>query len=104
MFPKNLKKIEFGVFSNCALTSIVLHEGLETIGTYAFCDTPLKSAVIPRSVISISDDAFQKHIYNKRTDEIEYIENENLTMYCYPGSYGLVFAREHGYQVRNADI
>lgn len=29
---------------------------------------------------------------------------DNLTVLCYPGTYGLIYAREHGFDIENAEI
>ena len=57
--PKNLKSIEHEAFRWCGLTSAVIPEGTEKIGTEAFFDCEkMTLLVIPRSVKYIGESAF----------------------------------------------
>lgn len=57
-FPETLKTINDNAFKNCNLRAVVLNNGLETIGKYAFYGTHSKSLSIPASVKNIGDAAF----------------------------------------------
>lgn len=58
-FPDSLKKIGDSAFFGTGLTGAVLPEGLESLGTVAFCNcAQLESVSIPGSVRSIPDNAF----------------------------------------------
>lgn len=50
--PENIKYISSNCFSNSGLTSVTLHEGLETIGSDAF-NCPIQNVEIPESVKNI---------------------------------------------------
>lgn len=57
--PNSLANIGEYAFSECPnLKSISLPRSLETIGNYAFSLTPIEFVVIPQSVTSIGDEAF----------------------------------------------
>lgn len=69
------------VFSNCKkLTSIILPEGLVTIGayTFAYCNS-LKSIIIPQSVRTIGNYAF----YNTGLEELFLSDIEVIGMYAF---------------------
>ena len=65
VLPKTLKHINGydtnGVFYNNNLTSIVLPEGLETIGDGAFCNNNITSVIIPSTVNQIGGAAFAEN-------------------------------------------
>ncbi len=50
--PENIKYISSNCFSNSGLTSVTLHEGLETIDSGAF-NCPIQNVEIPKSVKNI---------------------------------------------------
>lgn len=50
ILSKETKKIPDGCFLDCPLETIELHEGIETIESYAFRGTKLKELVIPSTV------------------------------------------------------
>lgn len=57
--PKNLEKIEYGMFSNCGnLTKIELPPNLKEVGGFAFFNTGLKTIEFPDTVEIIGDTAF----------------------------------------------
>ncbi len=56
--PAHLYIIPSNCFSSCALTSVVIPEGTDTIGTKAFINSALTEVFIPASVTSIGEDAF----------------------------------------------
>lgn len=92
--PNTVEAISECAFESSGLRSISFAEGLLNIDSNAFanCES-LFSVTLPRSVSHIADDAF---------DPPE--KNPLLTFYVYPGSYGLMWAREHGYPVRSAVV
>ncbi|MDE6523550.1 MAG: leucine-rich repeat protein [Muribaculaceae bacterium] len=58
--PSSVKEISDRAFSSTELTKIELHEGLEIIGTHAFCgDGKNDSLYIPSTVKTIYDKAFE---------------------------------------------
>ncbi len=53
------KEIGDSAFNGCeSLKTVTIPEGVEKIGSYAFCGNALESIVIPNSVTSIGDNAF----------------------------------------------
>ena len=57
--PKTLTKIDAGMFMDCmSLKEIQLHEGITEIGNMAFYNTGIKSIVIPKSVKTVGQWAF----------------------------------------------
>ena len=79
-----LKTIGLGAFNFCLnLHTVVLPEGLERIGAYAFECTSLQSIEIPASVTEIGDDAFC-------------LLNEDFVIIGTPGSYAEQYAAEQG--------
>lgn len=70
--PEGITAIPDGAFNNRrALTSIVLPESLNYIGSNAFEGSGLQTVIIPSAVTSIADGAF-----NNCTD-LKYVENES---------------------------
>lgn len=68
-----------------AIQSIDILDGVESIGDYAFCDCiNLIAVTVPKSVISISDTAFQRC-------------PSDIVFKGYPDSTAHQFARKHGY-------
>ena len=56
-------RIPEGAFRNCTtIESVTLHEGIESIGDYAFYHSGISYLQIPDSVLSISDNAFSDDI------------------------------------------
>ena len=51
--PSSVREIGIGAFKESGLTSIIFHEGLETIASEAFAQSSLTSITIPNSVTSI---------------------------------------------------
>lgn len=91
--PVGVSMIDDNTFGRCRnLISIGLHEGLLKIrrGAFVGCDS-LSDIKIPRSVNEIQD-AFDRPVRGGKC----------LTIACYSGSKGLVFARENGYRIKNA--
>ena len=59
MLPKSVKSIGNNAFYECRnLSSVILQEGLESIGGWCFCYTAIKEITIPKSVKSIGSGAF----------------------------------------------
>lgn len=91
-FPRSLIEIGAHAFEGAHnLKTVVLNEGLVKLESGAFenCSS-LQSVLLPRTLEDIGDNVIS--------------ENQAVTFYVYPGSYGLVWAREHGYHVKSAEI
>lgn len=107
--PPTITKIETCVFRNCVnLSQIKLHEGLVEIENKAFenCKT-LCEITIPRSVLSIGKNVFDVDIWCQLHDSgrkgySTRGKSQDLVIACYAGSYGLDYARQGGYQIKNA--
>lgn len=87
-FPDSLREIGAFAFSLCRnLKEVHFNDGLVKIGCNAFgwCDS-IQEVVLPVSVNSIGSQAFKR----------------DVTIYCYPGSKALDYARENGHPVKNA--
>lgn len=84
--PDALKKIEDEAYLGCTeLTgTIVCPEGMTSIGAKAFYNSGISGIMIPESVESIAEDAF---------------ENASMTIYCAEGSAAYKYAVEHGIEV-----
>ncbi len=81
---EKITEIPVMLFSGCrALTDIVIKDGVQSMGANAFRNSGLKTIVIPKSVNSIADTAF-----NGITE---------LTIYGVTGSYAETFANEKSY-------
>lgn len=57
--PSGVTSIGDGAFEGCGLQHICLHDGLKSIGNYAFAISALKEITIPNSVAYIGDNCFQ---------------------------------------------
>ncbi len=90
IIPSSVKDME-GAFKFCTIESVIISEGITAIKSFTFSSSVIGSIVIPRSITRIEKYALPD-------------PNSNVTLYCYPGSYGLVFARQNGYQIENAAI
>lgn len=103
-FPSHLETISYGAFSRCGLKTLVINEGVEEIKHGAFCGCEaLMAVVLPRSLNKIGENVFD--LIKKQTySATEYSFNHNITLYCYPGSYALIYARENGFKVASAQI
>lgn len=94
ILPDGLITIERFAFRGSKITHIILPDTTRRIDEGAFSDCCcLTSVVLPRKISHIDDNAF---------DSSE--ENPRLTFYVYPGSYGLIWAREHGYPIKSAEV
>lgn len=84
VFPEGMNAIVEETFRYCKELEIVVIGGnVEKIGPMAFADCPtLETVVIPDSVTTISEDAFEN-------------ANENLVIYCNEGSYAQTYATEN---------
>lgn len=91
-FPSSLIEIGSHAFEGAHnLKTVVFNEGLVKIGSGAFANcSSLYSVVLPKTLEDIGDNIID--------------ENQSVTFYVYPGSYGLMWAREHGYPVKSAEI
>ena len=89
-FPEQLKVIETGVFANSKLIRVELPDSVEEIKANAFSGCKdLKEVVIPDSVKYIADNAFS--------------ECQNVALHCYPGSYGVEYARANNLAYKDAE-
>jgi len=86
--PTSLKVLVNGSFFQTGLETITIPDGAEKIdiGTFGMCEN-LKTCVIPASVTSIGDDAFQV--------------SPNVTIKTPAGSYAETFAKGKGIKVEN---
>lgn len=100
-FPLSLQQIGMHAFYGCeSLSVLVLNEGLREIdqGAFGGCIS-LQKVLIPRTLNKVDyssptlNDIFESHLLGKPM---------NLTIYCYPGTFGLKYAREIGYPIKNA--
>lgn len=84
VFPEGMNAIVEQTFRYCEELEIVVIGGnVEEIGSKAFADCPtLETVVIPDSVTTISEDAFEN-------------ANENLVIYCNEGSYAQTYATKN---------
>ena len=67
--PSSVTSIESGTFMNCRnLTNITIPEGVTSIKKWAFYKCNLEKIIIPKSVVIIENDAFEKAtIYSNKT-------------------------------------
>lgn len=113
----NIDVIEREVCASCSkLEAIELPDTIRTISAYAFCGSGLKYLMLPESTATIEACAFWdckylqsisfprklSRIHDRAFDAPE--ENAALTMFVYPGSPGLMWAKTHGYKVASAEI
>ncbi len=84
VFPEGMNTIVEQTFRYCEeLEMVVIGGNIEEIGSMAFADCPtLEAVVIPDSVTSISNDAFEN-------------ASEDLVIYCNEGSYAQTYATEN---------
>ena len=84
VMPEGMKDVVEFTFRYCdELEIVVIGGSVEEIGPQAFADCPLLEAVvIPDSVTSISNDAFEN-------------ASEDLVIYCNEGSYAQTYATEN---------
>lgn len=67
-FPSDLKTIESSMCEGCTkLTFVIFPKNLEEIKEFAFYNTSLKEVVLPSSVKTIEDDAFDPYIMKQIT-------------------------------------
>lgn len=113
----NIDVIEREMCASCGKLEIIeLPDTIRTVSAYAFCGSGLKYLMLPERTATIEACAFWdcknlqsisfprklSRIHDRAFDAPE--ENAALTMFVYPGSPGLMWAREHGYRVLNAEI
>lgn len=73
-----------GAFENSKITNVIISDGVESIGWFAFngC-TEMKSITIPSSITSIGYSAFGD-------------AESDLTIYCHSESFALSYAKSYG--------
>ncbi len=75
--PANLKQVDTSAFSNCSIANIILPDGLETIGQFAFNGNPVSEWIIPASVNKIdycalaSKGQINKVVFNDGNNPVE---------------------------------
>ena len=69
---RNIKDIPFGLFMNSGIKEVIIEEGTESIGDYAFSRNNIETIVLPHSLKSIGDYAFS----NNKLEHINF--NDNL--------------------------
>ncbi|MGC7169753.1 leucine-rich repeat protein [Metamycoplasma hominis] len=93
--PNNVKEIGDCAFSGCRnLKEVILNEGLEKIGAWAFEDTKIESITIPSSIKEIGDNAFygcknlKEIILNEGLEKIGYeaFRDTNIDSITIPSS------------------
>ncbi|HLS65773.1 MAG TPA: leucine-rich repeat domain-containing protein, partial [Pseudogracilibacillus sp.] len=112
--PSNVKEIEPGAFFNVDLEELILHEGLEGIGEWAFAHNTLVTVEIPSSMEYVGYYAFgQNDIKDMiiKAEEIFIRENafddnqtnsKDLTIYGYGNSTDVKsYADDNGYTFRS---
>ena len=104
--PESVIEIQDSAFYYCDhLSEIILHEGILKIGKEGFADCPaLHTITLPHSLQEIGDNAFISKVICLSPDKkrLEISKPEDLTMFCYKGSYALQYARENGFNIRIA--
>ena len=71
IIPENVTKIEENAFAGCnVLSSLTLNDNLVEIGTRAFQNTNLKDLVIPNSVTTIGNWAFENYNDNSSLETV----------------------------------
>ena len=81
--PAHLRVIEEEAFAGCDFSTVLLHDGVTSIGSKAFSNChELDQIVIPASVTYIADDAFAG--------------STGFTIFCPDGSYAEAYAAAHG--------
>lgn len=79
-----VREIADNAFSGTNIKSVIISNGVEKIGWFAFDNCPkLHSVTIPQSVISIGYDAFGS-------------TGSQVTVYCHNGSYAASYAKSYG--------
>ena len=58
VFPNTVRENSERTFSYSALQSVILNDGLETIGPNIFCSSKIKKIIVPKNVTEIEDWAF----------------------------------------------
>ena len=80
VIPEHVTKIPAGTFRGSSITSVTLHEGITSIGAYAFYGcSQLAEIVIPDTVVYIGEHAFENSKYYETeqnwSDGLLYINN-----------------------------
>lgn len=86
--------------SNCQ--TVILSEGVKKIEYSAFYNMfKLKTIMFPKSLALIDERCFAPSEFD---DEYyaEPFNPENITVFCYPGTMGFIYAKTHGFKVENA--
>ena len=96
--PETLKSIQDGVFLYpCRMGRFVLPEPIngiygQTTPETEYLDVGIHRINIPASVEEIGEHAFAGHSAG--------LLKNTIIFYCHPGTYGIRYAREHGFTIR----
>ena len=82
--PKGITNIPAYAFRKCRATSLVIRKGCKTIGSKAFENSCIRTVIVPASVTSIAEDAFDD------CDRIIFITQNSVAKR---------YARKHGFLV-----
>ena len=126
--PETVKKIDAHAFKKSGIQTLIIPGSVETIGWLSLAGTncvniilsegtkkidsealvmnsKLRSIVFPRSLVSIDENSFIPCDIKDDWDRkwySQFFEPSNITVFCYPGTAGFVFAKMHGMKVENA--
>lgn len=99
--PGSVETITSHSLSNTNCKTIILSEGVKKIESSAFFNNPnLQSIIFPKSLVSIDEKCFEGSYFD--TYFMEPFIPGNITLFCYPGTIGFIFAKTHGFNVENA--
>ena len=112
ILPASVRRIGYEAFSECdSLADVELNEGLREIGASAFqgCES-LKQITIPSTVTKFGDGIFGgKYSFHELGSTLEYLFDEmphsrdlGITLYCYPKSMAIEYARLNNLKVKSA--
>jgi len=90
VIPGTIKTIREWAFEDSSIRGLILEEGVEAIGAFAFWDTDMEYIVIPASVTSIGAD-FEGDDYNSNDAVFDEID----MLYVIEGSAGHTYAVEN---------
>ncbi len=99
-FPESLNKISASAFNGCrALNSVFLNEGLSEVGTLAFYNTNLHSVLIPDTLTTIGDRAFEfynisPYIFYVKTSDKSLSNIKLEKPFCHAVTNGGTFAAD----------
>lgn len=83
IFPSSVRETSEDAFSNTSVQSVVLNEGLETIGVKTFCNNKIKRIIIPKSVTKIDGRAFESCVNLGKVVFEESSRRKTIGDYCF---------------------